>query len=161
VALVERVGDDALPTWRCADWTASTALTRVARRRTGLCVVLVGPDGERTMLPDAGANAGWSADLPPELFVSGGVLYVSGYTLLRDQSRRGAGGAAPGAGVGMKTVVDAASAAAARLPGFVVAAGDVDLMFANADEAVVLGPDHGARELVVKYARPAPRGPRA
>ena len=106
------------------------------------------------MLPDAGANAGLvEDDLPPELFVSGGVLYVSGYTLLRDRSRGAAQVALRRAREsGMKTVVDAASAAPLRgFPGFVVAAGDVDLMFANADEAVVLGPDHGARELVVKY----------
>ena len=39
-------------------------------RPTGTCVVLVAPDGERSMIPDAGANDALAADdLPDELLV--------------------------------------------------------------------------------------------
>ena len=54
-------------------------------RPTGTCIVLVGPDGERTMVPDPGANDGLAAgDLPDELLGAGGHLHVGGYSLLRD-----------------------------------------------------------------------------
>ena len=155
VALIGRVGDDALAdvALRGLDGV-DLRLTSVAGERTGVCVVLVGPDRERTMLPDAGANAGLiEDDLASELFAAGGVLYVSGYMVLREGSRGAAQAALRRAREsGMRTVVDAASTAPLRgFPGFAAAVGDVDLLFANADEAAVLGPDHGARELVVKY----------
>jgi sugar/nucleoside kinase (ribokinase family) len=63
-------------------------LVAAADTPTGTCVVLVGPDGERTMLPDRGANDALAeADLPRDLFVPGHHLHVSGYTLLGDGSR--------------------------------------------------------------------------
>ena len=154
VALVGRVGTDAL---------AEVALgglegvdVRVARamgERTGICVVLVGPDGERTMLPDAGANSGLTErDLPDDLFAAGNVLYLSGYTLLRDGSRPAAQAAlARARGHRMPIALDAASAAPLeRAPAFMAWAGEVDVMLANAEEAAVLGDTPGVRELVVK-----------
>ena len=48
---------------------------------TGRCLVLVGPDGERTMVPDAGANAFLApADLNGH-FEAGRHLHLSGYPL--------------------------------------------------------------------------------
>jgi ribokinase len=154
VALVGRVGDDAF---------ADVALEglrgvdlRVVRghgERTGICVVLVGPDGERTMLPDAGANAGLAErDLPDDLFADGNVLYLSGYALLRQESRPAAQAAlARARACDMPIALDAASAAPLqRVPGFVAAAGRVDLLLANVAEAAVLSDTHGAREVVVK-----------
>jgi ribokinase len=154
VALVGRVGDDTLASVALdgldgADLRVSCA----AGERTGVCVVLVAPGGERTMLPDAGANDGLTADdLPDDLFVAGNVLYLSGYTLLRTASRAAAQAAlARARGAGMATVLDAASAAPLqRDPQFAAAAGEIDLLLANADEAAVLGDEHGAREVVVK-----------
>jgi len=85
VALIGRVGDDALADAALAGLDGVDL--RVARAgRTGVCVVLVGPDGERTMLPDAGANDALG-ELPDDLFAPGNVLCLSGYTLLRDGSR--------------------------------------------------------------------------
>jgi ribokinase len=156
VALIGRVGDDRLADVALAG-LAEVDL-RVARSgATGICVVLVGPDGERTMLPDPGANDELDeADLPADLFAAGNVLYLSGYTLLRAGSRRAAQAALSRAReTKMRIVVDAASAAPlAQAPAFAEWAGDVDLLLANADEAAVLG-EHRARELVVKHG---PRG---
>ena len=59
-----------------------------AQRPTGTCVVIVEPGGERTMLPDRGANAALEpADLPIDEFSEGKHLHLSGYTLLDPGSR--------------------------------------------------------------------------
>ena len=53
-----------------------------ARRPTGSIVVLLDPDGERTMLTDRGANLGLrAADLPDRLLDDVDALHVSGYSL--------------------------------------------------------------------------------
>ena len=53
--------------------------------------VLVEPDGERTMVPDRGANAVWSADeVAEELIVGADLLHVVGYVLLDGASQPGA-----------------------------------------------------------------------
>src|SRR6201995_1952195 len=59
---------------------------RVDRTRpTGTCLVLVAPTGERTMVPDPGANlALMEHDVPTDEFRPGDHLHVSGYALLRD-----------------------------------------------------------------------------
>ena len=74
VTLIGRVGDDAArPRSRWRRWTASICASASIRERpTGTCIVLVAPGGERTMLPDPGANAALSADeLPDDLFAPG------------------------------------------------------------------------------------------
>jgi sugar/nucleoside kinase (ribokinase family) len=112
-------------------------------RRTGTCVVLVGPDGERSMVPDAGANSGLHPDdLPAVLFRSGAHLHVSGYTLLNPYSRD-AGLAALGhaRSAGMSASVDASSSAPLLAVGpdrFLAWCTGSDLLFANAPEAALL-----------------------
>ena len=55
-------------------------------RPTGVVVILVDANGERTMFPDNGANADLEvSDLPPLADVDG--VYVSGYALLDFRSR--------------------------------------------------------------------------
>jgi len=86
---------------------------RVDRTRpTGTCLVLVAPSGERTMVPDPGANlALLEHDVPTDEFRAGDHLHVSGYALLRD-SRDAALHAMAAAGpAGMTVSVGAASAA--------------------------------------------------
>jgi ribokinase len=145
VRLVGRVGDDAM---------AAVALGGLScevdrERPTGVCVVLVGPDGERTMLPDPGA----SAQLPMPDGAAGEVVYVSGYALLRESTREAAfAWIEAGRAAGARTVVDPASAAplAVALDAFLRLR--CDLLLANADEAAVLGDDlfTVAAEVVVK-----------
>src|SRR4051794_7706812 len=89
VTLIARAGDDD------ARILALSALDGVDLRvgldrdlPTGTCIVLVSPGGERTMLPDPGANTALSADdLPGDVFAAGSVLHVSGYSLMRAGSR--------------------------------------------------------------------------
>jgi sugar/nucleoside kinase (ribokinase family) len=140
VTLVCRVGDDARGRAAVEELQGVEVHAEFDRERaTGTCVVLVDADGERTMLPDPGAN-----DAPlPEIPV-GDHLHVVGYSLLREGSRASALAAIERArGAGMTVSVDSSSWALIRdgaIP-------DVDLLLANEEEASVLGERAG---MVVK-----------
>ena len=90
VTLIGRVGDD--PAGRAAADAlraegVDLRLSVDPERPTGTCLVLVEPGGERTMLPDPGANAALVAEpLPPDAT----HLHVAGYALLRPGSRAAA-----------------------------------------------------------------------
>ena len=121
-------------------------------RATGTCVVLVDESGERTMLPDPGAND-TPAVVPDAVLRRGGHLHVIGYALVRPGARPGALAAIERArAAGMTVSVDPSSWALVR-PG---AFPDVDLLLPNEDEARALGP-FGASEVVTKLG---PRGAR-
>ena len=100
-ALLAAVGDDALGAVARRDLAAAgvelvgPVLDDVA---TGTCVVIVGPDGERTMLPDRGANDALPATaVEPALDSGVSWVHVSGYALLHAGSRA-AGRGRPGRG---------------------------------------------------------------
>jgi sugar/nucleoside kinase (ribokinase family) len=106
-------------------------------RPTGTCIVLVEPGGERTMLPDPGANDGPLPEIP-----LGDHLHVVGYALLRDGPRASALAAIDRArAAGMTISVDPSSWALLR-PGAIP---PVDLLLANEREA-----EHLTGEMVVK-----------
>jgi ribokinase len=144
--LVARVGDDLLGRAgrsELEDLGVACALAVDASRPSGTCIVLVGPDGERTMVPDAGANEGLRpGDLDDDLFRPGSHLHLSGYTLLVDGSRMAGLSALDRARLrGMTTSVDVASVGplvdtgAARFLSWVTG---VDVLLANGSEAAVL-----------------------
>jgi ribokinase len=158
VTLIARVGDDA------AAGLALSSLDGVELRvdpdpalPTGTCIVLVAPGGERTMLPDPGANTTLSPDhLPSDVFVEDAVLHVSGYSLMRPGSRGAALTAMDRArDAGMLISVDPSSAALLiDDPAFLDRARPVDLLLPNADELAALGGDlPGVKEFVVKQGR--------
>jgi sugar/nucleoside kinase (ribokinase family) len=163
VVLVGRVGDD--PFGReaaqvLATGGVRTALTVDPVRPTGTCVVLVGRDGERSMLPDAGANSGIApGDLPAGLLATAGHLHVSGYTVLNPGSREAALAAVTAArAAGVPVSVDPASAAPLEAVGgkeFLRLTDDVGLAFCTLDEAEVLvgtrDPDVAAARLTATY----------
>jgi sugar/nucleoside kinase (ribokinase family) len=138
-AFVGRVGDDAAGRDAVARLAALGVDVRVEvdpERPTGACVVVVEPGGERSMLPDPGANDA-PARLPEDLARAGSHLHVSGYALLRSGSRPGAVDAlARAAAAGMTTSLDASSAALLA-PGCFDGV-RVDLLRANAEEATAL-----------------------
>ena len=140
VAFAGRVGDDVAGR-EAADALRSLGVdVRVEvdpAAPTGTCVVIVEPDGERTMLPDPGANDG-AAVVPAELLAAGSHLHVAGYTLLREGSRAAALDTLERArAAGMTTSLDVSSAALLARGCF--AGVRVDLVRANAEEAEVLG----------------------
>jgi sugar/nucleoside kinase (ribokinase family) len=148
VTLVARAGDDeagrgAVDRLR-GHGVDATHVALDVRRATGTCVVLVAPDGERSMLPDAGANAALAAaDLPDAAFAGGRHLHLAGYTLLRDGSPREAAVEAlrRARATGMTISVDPSSAAPIERFGaerFLDLAGHPDLLMPNRDEAAAL-----------------------
>lgn len=146
VAFVGRVGADGPGRDAVAALAAAGVDVHVRPdpdRGTGTCVVLVGPDGERSMLPDAGANSGLHPDqLPARLFRAGAHLHVSGYTLLNPYSREaGLAALRRARSAGMSSSVDASSTAPLVAVGpdrFLAWCTGIDLMFANATEAALL-----------------------
>lgn len=119
---------------------------------TGVCVVLVDPDGERTMLPDAGANGALGDEpFPRRVLGAATLLYVSGYALLRPGSRPAALAAIGAAREhGCAVAVDLASAAPLTDVGADAVlnwVGTPTLLLANTDEARVLVPAQPAADL--------------
>jgi sugar/nucleoside kinase (ribokinase family) len=158
-ALVGRVGDDAQGAAATTELAAAGVDTHLAvdgERPTGTCIVLVMPDGERSMLPDAGANDALRAeDLPDALLAGGGHLHVVGYALLREGSRDAARAAIERAkSAGMTVSVDPSSGALLS-PEFLDLAEGADLLLPNADEAAALtgarDPAKAARKLAKRF----------
>jgi ribokinase len=143
VAFVGRVGDDEHGRAAVAALRDGGVDVRAAvdpERPTGTCVVLVEPGGERTMLPDPGANDA-PAELPERLLVAGAHLHVTGYGLLRPGARPGALSAISRAqAAGMTVSIDPSSWALLR-PGVFP---PVDLLLPNAHEGAVLAVSPGA-----------------
>jgi sugar/nucleoside kinase (ribokinase family) len=91
VDLVGRVGDDPFGQFNRADLLqhgVRAHLTLDPSHATGLVVVLVAADGERTMLTDRGASRHVQPDdIPTELFSPGSHFHLSGYVLLDEPTR--------------------------------------------------------------------------
>ena len=147
VTLVARAGDDDAARGavaRLARHGVTPAVATDLSLPTGTCVVLVAPGGERSMLPDAGANAALApADLPDGAFARGAHLHLTGYPLLRDGPPRAAALEARrrARAAGMTVSLDPSSAAPLEAFGperFLALAGEVDLLIPNRDEAVTL-----------------------
>jgi len=165
VTLAARAGDDDPARSAVARLAAHGVTPAVAvdpSLPTGTCVVLVAPGGERSMLPDAGANAALApADLPDGAFARGAHLHLTGYALLRDGPPRAAALEAlrRARAAGMSVSLDPSSAAPLEAFGperFLALAGEVDLLLPNRDEALTLAaaddPRAAARALC-SYAR--------
>jgi sugar/nucleoside kinase (ribokinase family) len=157
--LVGRVGDDERGQTVRDELRAAgveVALAVDPELPTGTCIVLVGPDGERTMAPDAGANDGLAeTDLPEELLASAAHLHVAGYALLRSGSRPAARAAISRAlELGMSVSVDPSSAALLS-PEFLANANGAGLLLPNAEEAQMLSgerdPEKAARALSARF----------
>jgi ribokinase len=160
VTLIGRIGDDAAGRDAVTGLQAEGVDTRLAvdpARPTGTCVVLVEPGGERSMLPDAGANAGLEpAPLPDDAT----HLHLAGYALLHPGSRPAARALLAAArSAGLSVSVDPSSATPLQRTGaatFLEWIGGVDLLLPNRDEAAVLTgmPDpKGAARALTAHAR--------
>jgi ribokinase len=158
--LAGRVGDDARGRGARAELEGAGVEARLAvdsELATGTCVVVVEPGGERTMMPDPGANDALALeDLRPELFARGDHLHVPGYGLLREGSRAAASSAiAMACNQGMTVSVDPSSAALLS-PAFLELALGARVLLPNAAEAAALtgesDPEPAARQLCERFA---------
>lgn len=154
VVFAGRVGDDAFGREAVSALQAAGVRTRVAVDRqlpTGVCIVLVGPDGERTMIPSAGANAALAPDDLATLLSSADHLHLSGYSLLHEGSRPAARSVLAQAEAMQAGIsVDAASAAPVRSVGAAAFLGWLPpgtLLIANADELAALTERNDPAEL--------------
>jgi len=90
-SIVARVGNDsagAAITSEFEDLGVDHSSLKKTSDATGVVVVLVDKNAERTMFPETGANSGLVlADMPP--LVGFDAAYVSGYALLNPRSRAG------------------------------------------------------------------------
>jgi sugar/nucleoside kinase (ribokinase family) len=143
--LLGAIGDDAFGSLvrnHLAALQVTDLLVTMPGSTTGTCVVIVDASGERTMLPDPGANAGLTTrDLPGSAFRSGDHLHLSGYTLLHAETRAiGMDALRRARDAGMTTSLDPASAAPlAKEPNILdPAISLIDVLIANEAEAEVL-----------------------
>ncbi len=163
VRLVAAVGGDALGRSALLDLERAGVTFAghvVDGMTTGTCVVLVSADGERTMLPDRGANDALRPDaVEAALATTPAWLHLSGYALLGESSRPAAMAAVRAARAGaIGWSVDAASAAPLRATGadrFLQWIEGCRLLLANDDELAALGGQGpalaAAAELVTKH----------
>lgn len=89
--LVTRVGDDSAGKTVLAEldsYGVEHSNKVIPNTNTGVVVVIVGADGERTMFPDSGANSGLGLSDLPDLSQFSAV-YLSAYSLINPQSRAG------------------------------------------------------------------------
>jgi sugar/nucleoside kinase (ribokinase family) len=161
VTLVGRVGRPDDPFRAAALRGLSAAVQRGLvtdqSRPTGRCLVLVGPDGERTMVPDAGANAALTAaDVDQGHLLPGRHLHLSGYVLFGPAHEAGRQALRLARRAGDTVSVDAASADPLTRLGpdtFLDWIGRDLLVFANAAEARVLTGRADPRRAALDLAR--------
>jgi sugar/nucleoside kinase (ribokinase family) len=142
--LVSRVGNDHAGGYlhrALSEAGVRCAFTVDPEAATGCVVVLVDEHGERSMLPDRGANARLLAgDLDPALLAGAAHLHLTGYVLL-DASSVDAGVAALAAArrAGLSTSVDPQAANLITDPaGFLDLVRGVDLLLPNTTELAAL-----------------------
>jgi sugar/nucleoside kinase (ribokinase family) len=147
VSLVARVGDDEAGRTAAAELSAAGIDCRFAvdpELATCCVVVLVAPDGDRTMLADRGANSAFCVDdvnLPQPR--RRGHLHLSGYVLLDDRSRpAGLAALQQAKESGWSTSVDPQAAVHVATVGantFLSWVRGVDLLLPNDSELAALG----------------------
>lgn len=146
VAFLGRVGDDLFGRWLADDLRDEGVEPHLIvdhDRATAVIQVLVEPGGERTMLPDRGANAWWrESEIPEDLIAGASLLHVVGYVLLEPESARGACQAMTDARAHAVPVsLDPSSHAPLALlgaGGFWSRTGGVDILLPNRHEAQTL-----------------------
>ncbi len=152
---VGRVGDDALGSQLVDELAGRGVDVRVQRAgRTGSVVVLVEPGGERTMLPDRGA-ATQLGPVDPSWLAGVAWLHLPAYSLCAEPiGTQSLAAARTVRRAGGRLSIDVSSVAVVEAFGRrrfadLVGALAPDVVFANADEAALLG-DSSPAQLVVK-----------
>lgn len=150
VFLLGGVGDDLFGSWslqQLGTYGVDTSLVTVfGADRTGTCVILVNQMGDRTMLPDPGANLQVSPDAEFDGAIDDAdIVVMSAYSFIRPETREMAEHAVRRARAnGCCVVLDAASAAPIQVAGPTRVREwllNADFVIANEDEVEALGSD--------------------
>lgn len=156
VTLVARVGagDSAALTAEFSRAGVRAELTEDPELTTGVLINLSEPGGERSFFSDRGANQNLSVDDVPEQVLAGAdLLMLSGYMFFADTGRDTALALiAKARAAATPIALDAASAgyiADVGVSPFLTWTDNVDLLFANAEEASLLA---GAAEVEAQMA---------
>ena len=151
--LCARVGDDTNGDFLLDDldtYSVGHGSSRAIGEKSGIVVILVDSDGERTMFPDSGSNAGLSkADLPP---LDGfDAVYLSGYSLINPKSRANVSAIFDECKtLGLPVVLDPGTVGAMRaIPNALIRewVSKTDILLLNEEEALYI-----AQELVLPWA---------
>lgn len=161
VLLAGRVGADAAGRQALGELAAAGVELAVATdstEATGTVIVLVDADGERSMIPDRGANRALeTTDLRADLVGRAGHLHLSGYPLLDERSSAAALAVLDLARRhGLTISLDPASVAPLVEFGpdrFLAATAGADLMLPNEAEARLLGGSSDPTEAALRLAR--------
>lgn len=92
VSFLAAIGDDLLGKWVKEQLSSggldTSNLQVIKESRSGTCIILVGQDGQRTMLPDPAANLHFKlGQSETELINSASVVVMSAYSFLRPETR--------------------------------------------------------------------------
>ena len=126
-----------------AAWGVDARISEDPSAPTGTIVVLVGPDGERSMLTDRGASARLGPDdLDPAILADASLLHLSGYALFGPATREPALALwAAAAAAGLSRSIDPSSVTGLREVGagaFLDWSKGATLAFPNLDEGRAL-----------------------
>lgn len=129
---------------------------------TGRCLILVTPDGQRTMNTSPGASHELSSDvLDRDLIASASILFLEGYLFGPDKPRAAmmeAINVAHGAGRKVAFTLSESVCIAGRKETFgqMIDSGGVDLLFANEDEALQLTGRSDAQSAIAELKAKVP-----
>lgn len=167
VTFMAAVGDDLLGNWvieRLSHGKLDTSkLQVISGQKTGTCIILVGQDGARTMLPDPAANLYFKLGKSEKDFINGSsVVVMSAYSFLRPETRPLANEVAKLVQENSaRLVLDAASSAPIAEVGVEVVRQyllQADLILANEDEFALLDHPSWTSQVSDIVVKEGPRG---
>lgn len=167
VTFMAALGDDLLGKWviaRLSQGNLDTSKMQVIQgQQTGTCIILVGQDGGRTMLPDPAANLHFKlGKTETDLINESSVVVMSAYSFLRPQTRALASEVAKLVqNNGARLVLDAASSAPIAEVGVEVVRQyllQADLILANEDEFALLNDPNWTSQVSDIVVKEGPRG---
>lgn len=167
VAFMAAVGEDLLANWITSEMAlgglSDELIKRIPNAKSGTCIILVGENGQRTMLPDPGANLAFSLTQSDRDFIlQSSVVVMSAYSFLRPETRDLANEVADlVSGTSTRLVLDAASSAPIIDVGVDLVRSylkSADLVLANEDEFATLDDGNWTSEIPNLIVKLGPLG---
>lgn len=167
VTFMAAVGEDLLANWITSELEigglSDQFIQRVPNTKSGTCIILVNENGQRTMLPDPGANLAFKLTQSVcDEILSSSVVVMSAYSFLRPETRDLANEVATlVSGTSTRLVLDAASSAPIQDVGVDLVRNylsQADLVLANEDEFATLADEGWIKSLPNLIVKLGPEG---